>query len=286
MEFRLLDDTDLPVIHATFLRAFSDYAVPTAFDRSTLERLMVRRGTDLSASVGAFDDGNMVAVMAVAVREFERVLSAYDVFTGVLPSHRGQRLAGRMFDTVRRPLKKRGIRRFVLDVIESNTGAIKAYERVGFVTRRQLNCFEVQADTLRPVGPPEGVSIELGGSPDWSNWRQWRAWPTSWQNSDASIEAAVEEVRVLFAHAAGETIGYAIVVPEARDLPQLVVRPDWRRRGVGTALLAEATRQMPEENTLRVINIDATALPDIAFFARFGEASLPAQREMVLDFGA
>jgi ribosomal protein S18 acetylase RimI-like enzyme len=286
MEFRFLDDTDLPMIHATFLRAFSDYAVPADFDRPTLERLMARRGTDLSASVGAFDDGNMVAVMAVAVREFERLLSAYDVFTGVLPSHRGQRLAGRMFDTVREPLLSRGVRRFLLEVIESNTGAIKAYERTGFVTHRQLNCFEVPAGALRPVGPPDGVSIDRGAGPDWGDWRPWRAWPASWQNSDDSIEAAVEEVRVLFAHTADETIGYAIVVPTARDLPQLVVRPDWRRRGVGTALLAEATRQMPEEDTLRVINIDATALPDLAFFARFGEASLPAQREMLLDFGA
>jgi ribosomal protein S18 acetylase RimI-like enzyme len=286
VEFRLLDDTDQPAIHATFLRAFSDYAVPADFDRSTLERLMVRRGTDLSASVGAFDDGNMVAVMAVAVREFERILSAYDVFTGVLPSHRGQRLAGRMFDTVRGPLVKRGVRQFLLEVIESNTGAIKAYERTGFVTRRQLNCFEVPAAALRPVGPPDGVIIERGEGPDWSNWRPWRSWPVSWQNSAASIEAAVEEVRILFAYAAGERVGYAIVVPAARDLPQLVVRPGWRRRGVGTALLAEATRQMPEEETLRVINIDATALPDLAFFARFGEASLPAQREMLLDFGA
>lgn len=286
MEFRPLDDPDSPAIHSTFLKAFADYAVPANFDGATLERLMVRRGADLAASIGAFDGGSMVAVMAVAVRDFEGILSAYDVFTGVLPSHRGKRLAGRMFDAAKVSLRKRGIRRFLLEVIETNTGAIKAYERAGFVTRRQLNCFEVPAGALRPVGPPAGVNIELGGSPDWRTWRPWRAWPTSWQNSNASIEATVEEVRILFAHSAGETIGYAVVVPTARDLPQLVVRPDSRRRGVGTALLAEATRQMPEEETLRVINIDATALPDLAFFARFGEASLPAQREMVLDFGA
>ena len=59
------------------------------FDFAKLERLMTRRGTDLSVSVGAFDGDRMAAVMATSVREFEGILSAYDTFTGVRPDWRG-----------------------------------------------------------------------------------------------------------------------------------------------------------------------------------------------------
>jgi len=286
MELRFLNDGDRPAIHQTFRAAFADYAVPADFDAPLLERLMTRRGTDLSASVGAFEDGKMVAVMATAVRDFEGVPSAYDTFTGVLPDWRGQRLASRMFDTARELLAGRGIRRFVLEVIETNEGAIKAYERAGFATRRRLKCFEIPTAALRPVGPPDGVTIEPCDSAQWEHWPAWRDWSATWQNSDASVDDTVEGVEYLEARAKGWPVGYAIVVPQARDLPQLAVHPDFRRRGVGTALLAEAVRRIPDGQNLRVINIDAASVPDLAFYGATGQASLPAQLEMVLDFEA
>ena len=93
----------------------------------------------------------MVAVMATAVREFEGILSAYDTFTGVRPNWRGRRLAGRMFEFAREQLEQRGVRRFLLEVIETNEPAIRAYERAGFTTRRRLECYELAGAFLRAV---------------------------------------------------------------------------------------------------------------------------------------
>ena len=285
MEFRPLDEGDRPAIHRTFREAFADYAVPADFDAATLDRLMRRRGADLSASVGAFAGGDLVAVMVTAVRGFEGIPTAYDVFTGVVPAHRGQRLAGRMFDAARQRLVDRGVRRFLLEVIESNAPAIHAYERTGFVTRRRLACFGIRSSSTELTDPPDGVEVARVDRADWPTWSAWRSWPVSWQNHEDSIEAAVEETVFLRARAGGVDAGYAVVIPRARDLSQLVVRPEFRRRGIGAALLAEARRLVGDGDRLRVINVDSGSAADLGFYTRFGDDSLPAQREMVLEFG-
>jgi ribosomal protein S18 acetylase RimI-like enzyme len=278
MEDRLLNPGDFDRLHAAFLRAFSNYAVPTAFDAPTLRRLMLRRGADLECSVGVFDGGEMVAFMVVAVDDFEAQKSAYDVFTGVVPSHRGQRLAARLFDASLPGLRERGVGRFVLEVIRSNEAAVRAYERQGFMRRRRFSCFEVSR--LAPVSVPfrieetaAGSLVELG---------RMCSWNPSWQNATASLLRAGDEVRVFRAVEDDVPLGFAAVVPKSRDLPQLVVDPRHRRRGVGTALLRICFDSLESGAELRVINVDESSAPDLAFFGRHAARSLPGQYEMVL----
>jgi hypothetical protein len=62
------------------------------------------------------------------------------------------------------------------------------------------------------------------------------------------------------------------------------VADGWRRRGIGSALLARAARLVEPGESLRIINIDASSRPDGAFFADRASRSLPGQFEMVLEF--
>jgi ribosomal protein S18 acetylase RimI-like enzyme len=284
MQLRLLTEDDFPAVHETFRAAFADYAVEVDFDADRLRRLMVRRGTDLTASVGAFDAGQMVAVMATGVREFEGVPSAYDTFTGVRPAWRGRRLATRMFDVAREELESRGIERFLLEVLQTNEDAIRAYTRAGFVTRRSFHCHEISAANLCGVEVPGEVRIDRVESIDRLHWEAWRDWPPSWQNSPDSVEASIEDVAWLLASAGGEAVGGAAVVPSARDLPLLAVAPALRRRGVGRALLATATRAIEDGQPLRIINVDADSEADAGFLRAAGARPLLSQFEMVLDF--
>lgn len=158
------------------------------------------------------------------------------MFTGVVPSHRGQRLAARLFGASLPVLRELGVRRFVLEVIRSNEAAVRAYERQGFVRRRRSSCFE-----LSPLGP----------------------------------------VRVLRAVERGVPLGFAAVVPKSRDLPQPVVDPCHRRRGVGTALLRSCFDCVEPDAELRVINVDESSASDLAFFTRYAVRRLPGQYEMV-----
>lgn len=81
----------------------------------------------------------------------------------------------------------------------------------------------------------------------------------------------------------GDDDGYVIVFPSNGDVPQLAVRREARRRGIGTRLLrsAAAIAQKP----LRVINVDARDEGIAAFLAALGGHRFVRQIEMQRALG-
>ena len=76
----------------------------------------------------------------------------------------------------------------------------------------------------------------------------------------------------------GDSDGYAILFPSTGDVPQLAVRRDARRRGIGTRLVetAAALAQKP----LRFINVDARDAGIAAFLDALGARRFVRQIEM------
>lgn len=77
----------------------------------------------------------------------------------------------------------------------------------------------------------------------------------------------------------GNDDGYAIVFPSYGDVPQLAVRHEARRKGLGTRLLqaAAAVAQKP----LRIMNVDERDAGIAAFLERVGATKFVRQLEMV-----
>ena len=278
MELRSLTSDDLEAMLGAFLAAFGDYAVELRMDLAKLERMTRRRGIDFGASVGVFDpeaDGAMVAVQATGVGEWEGERAGYDIFTGVAPSHRGRGLAGAMLEHSKPRLAERGARRFVLEVLQSNAPAIRAYRGAGFELAREFECF----DGLERVEDRSGGAVEVRRveAPDWAALEAWFDWRPSWQNSVASMRRAGGDVETFAAVVAGETAGYAIVEPIDGDLAVLAVDPRHRRRGVGAALVARSASR-------RTVNVPADATGDLAFWSALGADRFVRQYEMTAMF--
>lgn len=256
IEFRALGANDFDTVHAAFLEAFSDYVVPFALTREQLTEMLARRGYDPAASVGVFDEGRMVAFTLNGVDGD----AAYDTGTGVVPSHRRQGLGGAMLEHLLPRLREQGLTRYVLEVIESNTPAVALYRSHGFEETRKLQCWSF-------TGAGEAAG-------DASIHDEWCDVAPSWQNSTASIRRARDRYVVL-----GDASGYAVVFPSTGDLPQLAVRPDARRHGLGTRLLrsAAATAGKP----LRILNIDDRDAGIAAFLTAAGATRTVRQLEML-----
>jgi ribosomal protein S18 acetylase RimI-like enzyme len=261
MVIRTLTAADLDAVVAAFNEAFSDYLVPLTFTREQLGEMQRRRGWVPEASVAAFEDGRMVAFTLNCI-EGDR---GYDSGTGVVPSHRRSGLARELMRRSFELLQERGCASYVLEVLEENVKAVELYRSLGFIETRKFQCWSFQSQSRRDSESQRQAMAS-------SSW--WDIEP-SWQNSTASILRAGD------AHVTiGDDDGYAIVFPSNGDLPQLAVKRDSRRRGIGTRLLREAAALAGKP--LRIMNVDDRDAGIAAFLDRAGAARTVRQLEMIL----
>lgn len=268
MVIRPLTRADVDSLLTAFNLAFSDYPLPFQLTREQLEEMLRRRGWMPEASVGAFEREELIAFTVNAV-EGDR---GYDTGTGVTPHHRRRGLARQLMLRSFDLLREHGCTTCVLEVLEENHQAAALYRSLGFTPSRHLQCWRFET-------PAQETSVSLGASepvsrspfePD----RLWWSTHPSWQNSTSSIARARDPHVTL-----GGRDGYAIVFPGSGDLPQLAVRPEARRRGMGTGLLraAAATAGKP----LRILNVDDSDHGIAAFLEGAGATRTVRQLEMV-----
>ncbi|WP_198085666.1 GNAT family N-acetyltransferase [Variovorax sp. E3] len=87
-------------------------------------------------SVLAFEGGQPVGLIncleGFSTFACKPLVNVHDVV--VLASHRGQRVAQRMFALVEQEARKRGACKLTLEVLSGNAPALRAYEREGFAS--------------------------------------------------------------------------------------------------------------------------------------------------------
>ena len=257
---RTLTHDDFQSLHAAFLAAFSDYVVKFALTPEQLAEMLTRRGWVPEVSVGAFEDGTMVAFTLNGV-EGDR---AYDTGTGVIPSHRrrglGRALMERSFELLGGRCST-----YVLEVLEPNTKAAELYRAIGFEIVRTFQCWSYGSQGS------DSSSLRLC---DFETLRLPFDVEPSWQNSTASI-ARAKAPRVVL----GDENCYAVVFPDRGDLAQLVVRREARRRGIGTRLLEAAANVAGKP--LVILNVDESDAGIAAFLENAGAKRTVRQLEMV-----
>ena len=257
MVIRPLTAADFDAVFAAFTAAFSDYVVPFQPDRPLLEEMLTRRGWVPEASVGAFE-GDVIVAFTLNGIDGAR---GYDSGTGVIPSHRRHGLGRDMMRASYDLLRARGCTEYVLEVLEKNERAYALYLAEGFAVSRGLQSWTVEVSE----------SQNLNGSESEELW--WDVLP-SWQNTTASIARAKHPHVTL-----GNEDGYVIVFPNTGDVPQLAVRKEGRRRGLGTRLLQAAAGVAGKP--LRIMNVDEKDQGIAAFLERVGATKFVRQLEMI-----
>lgn len=263
---RTLTHDDFDSLHAAFLAAFSDYVVKFALTREQLAEMLTRRGWVPEVSVGAFEEGSLVAFTLNCI-EGDR---AYDSGTGVIPTHRrrglGRELMERSFELLRDRCST-----YTLEVLEPNTKAAELYRATGFEVVRTFQCWTFESWSRRvdesSSGPPRRLDDSIAGTLPFDI-------EPSWQNSSASIARARAPHLTL-----GDENGYVVVFPDRGDLAQLVVRREARRRGIGTRLLEAAAEAAGKP--LVILNVDESDAGIAAFLEHAGAKRTVRQVEMV-----
>ena len=286
LDYKFLKTEQLPQIFETFAIAFADYYLEVS---SVSERIFanrsVKNGVRYDCSVGVFDESKLVGFTLVGFDDWQGRPAAFDAGTGIIPDYRGQGIAGKMFDFATPKLRDQGVEKFLLEVLQVNEPAIKAYQAAGFSITRELDCFELKLDEFK-FGPETGGAIEikpvdkatiisLQGHLDW---------PPSWETSYAAIERIPDEMTMLGAFEGGRCIGALAYYPLLNWIVNLVVDRDCRRQGVAAGLLTElVTRYRPDQDSIRLNNVDHSDPAMIGLLQKAGFHMFANQYEMELN---
>jgi len=279
LELRSVDRTR---VYDAFMEAFADYQMDAT--GTTEERLLLRmekNAVDFEASVGAYSEERLVGFTMIGIDTVDGVCTAFDAGTGIVPDFRRQGLAKRMFDHSLPGLGDRGVRRFLLEVLQGNEPAIKAYRKSGFETVRELRCFVADAEELRALPADAGFRIEPIDATRFRDLANEADWTPSFENRFAAVDAIPDHVTIHGALRDDECLGAVAYSPTLNWLLSLLVHRETRRQGVGRALVRHLAHQLPEAATrLTVLNVDGSDEGMQRFLSDLGFASLVDQYEM------
>ncbi|OKL39157.1 GNAT family N-acetyltransferase [Pontibacter flavimaris] len=281
--FSFLTAKDLPQLRNTFLEAFADYVVPVQLSEEQLKDKVEREGILPGFSVGAFVGGQMVGFILTGLGEWQGRPTAYNAGTGVVPLHRGHSLTQQMYDFLLPKLRESGVEQCILEVIQGNMPAIRAYKKVGFKITRSLSCFRAaKQDLLLGAEPSEQVTISATTQPDWETYSSfWEVGP-SWQNDINAIKRSKGQAQTLEARSVQqEVVGYISFFRKNGAVAQLAVGKGWRGKGIGTALLREAVKQV-EAPSIMFINIEDTGQSMLSYLKGRHLGLLLRQYEMLM----
>jgi ribosomal protein S18 acetylase RimI-like enzyme len=269
-------------LYDTFTEAFSDYVFPFALTADQFRNHITLNGVDLERTAGCFMDDRLVGFSLNGFGDWDGRSTVYDAGTGVIPSYRRRHVSESMFEMMLPQFRDQGIDQCLLEVITSNTGAIKLYEKLGFHVTRELALLQCDGELKIPRDISPDIEVRESVGPDWQVFSTfWDGMP-SWQNSPAAIDRSQNVKRVKTAFVGGRCVGYIIYSSKFGRAAQMSVDKAYRHHGVGTALLQAMRADTAEGYSMQIINIDKGLTSAMGFFADHGFYERLAQYEMVL----
>lgn len=272
MQLNTLRHTPVKTLATVFGKAFEDYAVPMQLTEEQMTNKINAESIDLSISVGAFDNGDLCGFILFGLDDVDGIKTMWDGGTGVLPEYRGQQLTQQMFEYILPIVKKEGVKRILLEVLEGNQSAYRIYESLGFSTTRKLLAYtgvpEVTAanhkiEVIKPYTPGD-----LPAMGDWQPaWQQMNNRVAGWGDAITTIGIRDNKLVVAYAH----------FDASRKRVFQFGVAEEYRRSGMGTALF----NYMAQMGTpLSVVNVDEQLTEARAFLEAIGINYFMSQYEM------
>lgn len=280
---RSLSPKDLNQMYFTFLDAFSDYPMPFRLSKEQFVRKFVEKlKVDFSLSCGIYEYDAMAGFIFTSTNYYLGKLTAYNGGTGVRPSYRGNRLTYRMYEYLLPQLTKEGVKQCVLEVLVNNQTAIRIYEEIGFQKKALLTCFILKENIVRKNKMVDNMEIRKISEPDWLKYKDFLDFQATFLDSFTMIRQNLVNEDIIEARIDDEMVGYAIYQSAFGRLSQLAVKPEMRRKGIGSAIM-EYILKTSHNKELSVINVNENDKTMIRFLEALNFKNYINQYEMVLQ---
>ncbi len=282
MEIRCLEHTDFDTLFHGFEKAFLDYEIH--FEKEEVRSMLKRRGYHPELSFAAFDADEIVAFTFNGIGSFNGLLTAYDTGTGTAQAYRGKGIAKEIFQYSIPYLREAGVRQYLLEVLQNNTKAISVYQKLGFKTTREFDCFRQKKNGINcfmedeRILPVKIVPVQVESL---THAFTFFDFSPSWQNSMDSIKRAGFDLVCLGAFVADELVGYCVFDPLTGDLSQIAVSQSFRRRRIASRLFQDMLTRT-QSDSIKVLNVIASCHPMTAFLNKCNLKMTGKQFEMIL----
>jgi len=278
---RFLSEGHFAELYEAFISAFSDYVFQFALTAEQFRNHIVLNAVDLNRSVGCVDAGKLIGFSLNGFGDWHGRSTAYDAGTGVIPKYRRQGLSGRMFDMMLPDFERDGVEQFLLEVVTSNTGAIRLYEKLDFKPVRELALLQCDG-VLKSVNVMSGdVEIKVVEEPEWPRLQTFWNGEPSWQNSLPAMIRSMKMKRFRGAFSGDACVGYIAYSSKFGRVAQIAVAPEYRHRGIGTQLVRAMQSDVADGYSMQVINIDKSLAGPMEFFRKLGFYERLSQFEML-----
>jgi ribosomal protein S18 acetylase RimI-like enzyme len=205
---RFLDDGYFDRLYAAFIEAFSDYVIPFALTETQFRNHINLNAVDLERTIGSFEGDRLIGFSLNGFGDWNGRSTVYDAGTGVIPAFRRRGVSEKMFEMMVPHFKGAHFEQWLLEVISTNTAAIRLYEKLGFHRTREIAL--LQFDGKVAGEKPSGVEIRDIDEPDWKFLTAFWDGTTTWQNSVDAMERSRMNKRILGAFVDGECVGYIV----------------------------------------------------------------------------
>jgi len=265
IEIRPLAGVPIGAVTDAFNAAFSDYELPFTASPAYLSERFAASGVRFDLSYGAFDGQRLAGFMINSIDEYGGVLAAFDAATGVIPAYRGKGLVYQIGSATFDRLAENGVKKYTLEVLQTNERAIHIYSKLGMEITRNFFCYtgtpKLHADEKHGIMviPIADFTEELRVFE--------RDWLPSWENSDASVLRNAANVEAAYITEDGAVAAYVVFHRTKGLIHQLWVRPEYRRRGFATALVKYIWERFGK---VTVNNIDQNDESASAFWSASG----------------
>jgi len=304
----LKDDFCIKTLTEIFNKSFADYVVPLQVTEVSLGQKISAENVLPEYSIGLFnnDTGALEGFLLHAVDDKENPCLLYNSATGVIPTARGRAIE-RCYNAIRPYYESKGIKSVILEAVTTNSRAIRAYEKCGFVSQRVLSTFKGQINSdqlnqllgLKPI--PDNIRIqkvsELSNElykfidkPKQNNDNTPVMVPL-WSNNIKSIkrEFDIGANHIWTATTINEKgeeiiVGYISLYTTTYRLRQIYVLPEYRNKNIATALINTVVSSRGPSSDYN-INIDESFKNIINFFTkRIGFTYFLSVTEMLVEY--
>ncbi|HYK74062.1 MAG TPA: GNAT family N-acetyltransferase [Pseudoneobacillus sp.] len=208
-DIKRLKDCTFTEINSVWNKAFSNYSFNFSMSVDQIGFMIGKRELSPQHSVVIFDQEKPVGFLLTSIKLINGFKMAWNGGTGISPQYQGRGLGNILMEEMGNIYRIEGVELATLEVLKSNKGAIKLYEKYGYIKEDTLTVLKLEESPSRLNALEtitKGYKVQLGSASDAKN--------ITFYNHDVAWSSRFENVQngrtVMIKDAKGIIIGYAI----------------------------------------------------------------------------